>query len=76
MTGGRHRGIRIGDALFFGLLVSGEIARICIMSTTRSVISVRARPTADGKITYRVTDEYEELWEWDYPVFGISVKSR
>lgn len=36
-----------------------EIARICLQSTTCDVISLRARPTATGKIAYRVVDEYQ-----------------
>ena len=50
-----------------------EIARICLRSTTSDVISVRARPTAQGAIAYRVVDEYQEefvlpLTESDVPL--------
>jgi hypothetical protein len=37
-----------------------EIARICLQSTTSDVISLRARPTASGKIAYRIVDEYDD----------------
>ena len=43
-----------------------EIARVCSDSVTGDVISVRARPTVDGKITYRVVDEYTERKDWIY----------
>jgi hypothetical protein len=36
-----------------------EIARIELQSTTSDVISIRARPTPDGDIKYRVVDEYD-----------------
>ncbi len=37
-----------------------EIARIVLASTTMDVTSVRARP-ADGRISYRVVDEYPDI---------------
>lgn len=40
-----------------------EIARIVLQSTTMDVISVRARPSEDGRIGYRVVDEYETEFE-------------
>jgi hypothetical protein len=39
-----------------------EIARICLQSTTSDVISLRATPTADRKIAYRVVDEYDSVF--------------
>ena len=35
-----------------------EIARICLLSTTQDVITLRARPVEQG-IAYRVVDEYD-----------------
>jgi hypothetical protein len=41
-----------------------EIARICLQSTTSDVISLRARPVAQGKIAYRVVDEYDTVFSF------------
>lgn len=43
-----------------------EIARVAMRSTTGDVISVRARRGGDGRIHYRVVDEYET--EYTLPI--------
>ena len=47
-----------GEYLPHYLVGEVEIARICLQSTTRDVVSLRARPSPEG-ICYRVIDEYE-----------------
>src|SRR3954447_21811836 len=44
-----------------------EIARVDLRSTTADVVSIRARPVADG-IAYRVVDEYPEDATWRPPI--------
>ena len=44
-----------------------EIVRVDLRSTTADVLSVRARPVADG-IAYRVVDEYPEDATWHPPI--------
>jgi len=57
--GSIHPSFMGGEYLPGYLLGEVEIARICLRSTTADVITVRARPTANGQIAYRVEDEYE-----------------
>ncbi len=44
-----------------------EIGRVTMKSTTMDVISIRARPLR-RRISYRIVDEYGDLWEDDHYV--------
>ena len=57
--GAIHPSFMGGEYLPGYLPLETEIARIELQSTTADVISVRARPVGENKITYRIVDEYE-----------------
>ncbi len=47
-----------------------EIARICLQSITRDVVTLRARPVPEG-IAYRAADEYEGRFTLPIPVSAL-----
>lgn len=49
-----------------------EIARLSLDSVTWDVYQVRAQASADGRIHYRVVDEYES---WEQGLFSVSPES-
>ena len=54
-----HPSFMGGEYLPGYLPLETEIARIELQSTTADVISIRARPAGENKISYRIVDEYE-----------------
>jgi hypothetical protein len=45
-----------------------EIAGVALRSTLGDVISVRARPTPTGRISFRVVDEYGNRYKLQHPL--------